>query len=187
MSRLIIATLLVTIALLSSPLTAADSPDLQKIEKQFGKPALSVLKPKAPPVIDGQLDDACWKDAPPITLGYTAGMWWDPPTQKTEARVLADDKAIYFAVRCFEHDAERIAADGTVRKGMIEKADAVEFFLDPGCHCKRFEYYHVIVTAGGKVLTGRGLETDAWKPTIQAKTAKVDKGWTAEVAVPLET
>jgi hypothetical protein len=112
-------------------------------------------------------------------------MWWDTPTQKTEARILADDKAIYFAVRCFESQPERIGAEGTVRKGMIEKADAVEFFLDPGCRRQRFEYYHVIVTAGGKLYTGRGLEPDAWKPSITAKTGKFDKGWTVEAAIPL--
>src|SRR5262249_722235 len=156
---------LAPVAYAPGSLHAAEAPDLKSFEKQFGKPALLVTKPKTPPVIDGQLDDSCWKEATPITLGYTAGMWWEPPTQKTQARVLDDDEANCFAVRCYESDPERIVQAGVVPKskgGMIEKADAVEIFLDPGWQRKRFEYYHVIVAAGGKVLTGRGLDSDAW-------------------------
>jgi hypothetical protein len=164
----------------------ADAPNLKEIEKRYGGPAVYVVKPKTAPVIDGQLDDSCWNQATPLALGHCAGMWWDPPTQKTEARILADDKAVYFAVRCFESQPERIVADGTVRKGTIEKADAVEFFLDPGLHRKRFDYFHYIVTAVGTIYRGRGLEPESTKGSITAKVGKFDKGWTVEAAIPLE-
>lgn len=159
---------------------------LKDVGKQFGPPVLWVPKPQTPPAIDGKLDDACWKDAQPVVLGFSTGAWWDTPSQKTEARVLADDKAIYFGVRCFESAPERIASSGTARKGMIVGADAVEFFLDPGCRRKRHEYFHIIVTPDGTVYRGRGLEPDAWKAAVTAKVGKFDGGWTVEASVPLE-
>src|SRR5262249_31137643 len=66
--------------------------------KQATRPTLSVPTVQAPPQIDGSLDDACWNAATPVTLGYSIGTWWDPPSQKTEARVVADKKNLYFGV-----------------------------------------------------------------------------------------
>src|SRR5262249_43402450 len=133
-------------------------PQRGETRKQVGRPALSIPSPKAPPQIDGLLDDDCWTAAPPVTLGYSVGTWWDEPSQKTEVRVLADRKNIYFGVRCFEAEPNRMVAGGTACNGMVEGADAVEFFLDPGCRQKRFEYYHVIVTPDGSVYRGKGLD-----------------------------
>lgn len=174
-------------ALLATPAFAAEAPDLKSVEKQFGPPVIWVAKPKAAPQIDGKLDDACWADAKAVSLGYCIGAWWDPPTQKTEARVLADDQAIYFAVRCFEAEPERILPSGATRKGMIAQADAVEFFLDPGHHARRHDYFHFIVTPNGTLYQARGVEPDGWKAAITAKAGKFDQGWTVEAAVPLES
>ena len=78
---------------------AAAPADVAAVRKAFGPPAMFVAAPGAPPVIDGELDDAAWRAAEPVTLGYVFD-GWEPPTQRTTARVLADEKAIYFAVRC---------------------------------------------------------------------------------------
>jgi hypothetical protein len=172
--------------MLLAVLAGADRPAATDLEKQFGAPFVKVPKPKMPPVIDGQLDDAVWQDAAPVTLGQSCGAWWDKPTQKTEARILADEQAVYFAVRCFESQPERIVPKGDGRKGMILKADAVEFFLDPGHGEKRFEYFHVIITQGGTVVTERGQEADGWKATIPAKVGKFDGGWTVEASIPMQ-
>ncbi|MBL8797292.1 MAG: hypothetical protein JNM56_25545, partial [Planctomycetia bacterium] len=166
-------------------LSGANSPPNNVLQREFGGPCVHVPKPTTPPTIDGQLDDAAWQAASLITLGHSCGAWWDPPTQKTEARILADDQAIYFAVRCFESEPERIVPNGDVRKGAVLKADAVEFFLDPGHLEKRFEYFHIIVTQGGTVVTERGQEADGWKANVSAKVGKFEGGWTVEAAVPM--
>src|SRR5262245_25220683 len=180
MSRTWITCLVIASTLAATELQGAETPVLAEVEKRFGPPVLWVPKPKAPPVIDGKLDDPCWKDARPIALGFSTGAWWTAPSQKTEARVLADDRAVYFAVRCFEAEPERIVASGTPRKGMIVGADAVEFFLDPGRHRQRHDYFHLIVAPNGAVYRGRGLEPDAWKATPTVKVGKFDCGWTVE-------
>ena len=164
----------------------AQAPDLTQVEKRSARPVLGVAKPKAAPAIDGKLDDACWNDARPVTLGYSIGAWWTAPSQKTEARVLADEQAIYFAVRCFEAEPERIVASGTARKGMVVGADTVEFFLDPGCQRKRHEYFHVIVTPDGSVYRGTGLDAGRLEGARHGQgRASSQRGWTVEAAVPL--
>lgn len=180
MRTISLAALLVIVAF-----AQAEAPNLKQVEERFGGPVLLVAKPAAAPTIDGKLDDACWADAKPVTLGFSTGAWWNTPSQKTEARVLADDKAIYFAVKCLESEADRIIKTGQARKGMVVGCDAVEFFLDPGCKGKRHEYYHVIVTPDEKVYTGRGREPEGWKGTVNAKVGKTEGGWTVEAAIPL--
>jgi hypothetical protein len=186
MSRTWIASLVVVSSLAGTALKGAERPALEPVEKKFGPPVLWVPGPKAPPVINGTLDDPCWKDARRVTLGFSTGAWWDVPTQKTEARVLADARGVYFAVRCFEAEPKRMVTKGAARKGMVVGADAVEIFLDPDRWRKRYDYFHMIVTPDGKVYRGRGLEPDAWKAAPTVKVGKFDRGWTVEAAVPLE-
>src|SRR5262245_25785457 len=102
-------------------------PKLQEVENRFGGPVTRVAKPEVAPRIDGRLDDACWNNAKSLSLGFATGAWWEAPSQKTDARVLADANAIYFAVRCLESEPERIIKSGQARKGLVVGADAVEF------------------------------------------------------------
>lgn len=74
--------------------------------------------------------------------------------------------------------------DPTVEPRWRLVADAVEFFLDPGCQQKRFEYYHVIVTPDGFVYHGKGLNPGGWQDEVAAKVGKVAAGWAVEAAVP---
>lgn len=171
---------------LTAALGSAEQPAMQLLEKRFGGPVVRVPQPRTPPLLDGDLTEAVWQEATPVLLGHANGAWWDKPSQKTEARILADEKALYFAVRCFESEPERLVPSGDLRKGMILKADAVEFFLDPGHGEQRFGYFHVIVTQGGTIYTARGLEPDGWKGAVTAKVGKFDGGWTVEAAVPLQ-
>jgi hypothetical protein len=179
MSSLVVAcTLAITAA-------AAEDTTLAEVEKRFGPPVLWVPTPPAPPEIDGKLDDPCWKDARPVVLGFSTGAWWDAPSQKTEARVLADRAAVYFAGHCYESEPERVVGTGALRKGMVVGADAVEFFLDPGRRRQRYDYVHLIVTANGTLHRGRGLEPDSQKTTAKVKVGKFERGWTVEASVPL--
>jgi len=169
----------------SSAGLAVEAQDLKEVGRKFGPPVLWVARPSSPPTIDGKLDDAAWSEAKPVALGFATGAWWASPSQKTEARVLADEKALYVAVRCFESEPERLAPEGRERRGAVIGADAVEIFLDPGHREKRFDYYHVIVTPKGKVYDGRGWEGEAWNSSTTAAAGTFQGGWTVEAAVPM--
>lgn len=158
---------------------------LDQIEAKFGPPVMLVKKPEAPPAIDGKLDDAAWRNVQPVELGFLVG-GWDQPSQKTEARLLADGDAFYFAVRCFESNPEQMVSAGERRDGAIWAGDTVEFFLDPGHKEERYDYYHVIVNPKGLIYDGRGKDAKAWDADISAASGRFEGGWTVEVAVPMK-
>jgi hypothetical protein len=161
----------------------ADDVELEAVLKQFGPPVLRVAQPNEPPAIDGRLDDAVWVNAEAVTLSAAEG-GWTAPSQKTEAKVLADQHAIYVAVRCFEESPDDIRSAGLDQMHRVNSGDAVELFLDPG-HREAFgEYFHVAINPAGRVRTARGDGPGGWSPRLSAKVARFDGGWAVEVAIP---
>ena len=178
---------IVTISLFATPWATAQAAegDLAKVEKQFGPPVMWVPKPKVAPVIDGKLDDAAWKQAKAVELGFLTGRW-EKPTQKTVARVLADEKAVYLAVECGESQPERMISAGKQRDGELWNGDTVELFLDPGHKSKRLSYFHIIVNPRGLLYDGHGKTAGDWNAGIKAKAGKSASGWMVELAVPMK-
>ena len=175
--------------------TSADPVTLEPIRKAFGPPVMFVPKPAAAPVIDGTLDDAAWNAAKPVTLGFTFG-GWQMPSQKTEARVLADEKAVYVAVKCWEAHPEQMVAVRHNDLSLRNRGDQVELFLDP-LHEQKFirvyfkrifhSYYHVIVSPKGVVFGRGGPGYGKWTGNhkIAAKSGRFKGGWTVECAIPM--
>ena len=162
---------------------SATGVDLEVVAKQFGPPVLWVAQPQEPPVVDGRLDDAEWSAAGAVTLRAAEG-GWTLPSQKTEARVLADTRAIYFAVRCFEEFPEQVRSAALDHMPRVNSGDAVELFLDPG-HRETFgEYFHLAINPAGTVWTARGDGPGGWSPRLSAKAARFDGGWTVEIVIP---
>ena len=159
--------------------------ELAQVRRQFGPPVRRVARPTAAPTIDGKLDDAAWKQADPVKLGFLTGRR-ETPTQPAEARVLADEQAIYFAVKCFEAEMDKVVAAGDSRDGALWSGDTVEFFLDPGHTQRRHSYYHIIINPKGLVYDGKGKDAKAWNAAIQAKAGTFPGGWCVEAAVPMK-
>ncbi len=162
---------------------SASEVELEVVRKQFGPPVLRVAQPEASPVIDGRLDDAGWSAAEAVTLKAAEG-GWTLPSQKTEARVLADTRAIYVAVRCFEKSPDDIRSAAPDHMARVNSGDAVELFLDPAHRETLGEYFHLAINPAGTVLTARGEGPGGWSPRLSAKAARFDGGWTVEIAIP---
>src|SRR5258706_14713482 len=81
--------------------------------------------------IDGLLDEPVWSLAQPATAFLqeqpTEGA---PASERTEVRVLFDDKNIYFGIRAFDSDAKRINARELVRDADFSNDDTVSIVLD---------------------------------------------------------
>ncbi len=170
-------------ALFLSLVVACEAATVEEVQQRFGPPAMWVARPAQPPAIDGKLDDACWPKAEAVTLRHLEGLW-EPPSQKTEARVLADDKAIYFAVKCWEAEPQRMIAAGDKRDADLWMGDTVEVFLDPGHKELRKRYVHIIVNPKGCLLDSK--DGDArWNANLVVAVGKFDGGWTVELAVPM--
>ena len=101
-------------------------------------PRFNVTSAVKPPVIDGALDDACWKDAPVYTIKSKK----DGDAANTEFKITADDKALYIASKCHEPRMNKIKAKHKEHDGPIWQDDSLELFVSP--RPGRSEFYHFI-------------------------------------------
>ena len=150
-----------------------------------------VHKTKTPPKIDGRLDDACWKTAPPMT-DFTL-MYTDPrPVKKqTVAGIVYDDQNIYMGIRLIDPDVERIKATTTARDASIWRDDCVEIYFEKGQTGKQYYKFSTNFLCTKVDMIGRvgalGLELDlSWGDNSQwyARAGKDPGGWNLEIAIP---
>src|SRR6185437_4883926 len=140
----------------------------------------------AKPVIDGKLDDACWK------TGVWAGDFtqWIPnegakPSQPTQMKILYDDKNIYVAIRAFDSIPQKIARKAGRRDEFT--GDMVGITFD-SYHDHRTGFEFDVSAAGQKtdlVLTNPSNTDLDWNAVWYAKTGREDSAWTAEFEIPL--
>jgi len=143
-----------------------------------------------PPKIDGNLSDPVWARAVPFT-DFTQQ---DPdegqkPSQKTEVRILYDDRAIYFGIRCFDTDPTTIVATST-RRDRDAYSDAI--WLDLDTRGDGRSAWHFEVSAAGVQRDGIRMGDDPnlnmnwdWDATWDSAVRRDSEGWTAEIAIPL--
>ncbi|MBP5640800.1 MAG: hypothetical protein J6X55_15065 [Victivallales bacterium] len=159
------------------------SKDMAKAADADEGTACSVVIPTCSvvPVIDGVLDDACWKNAGKI--GDFQLISGGKPEKQTTAWFTTDGVNLYIAVECDEPLMEHIIANVKANQGPVYSDDCVEIFLDPAHKGK--DYMQICVNSLGYnfVTSSKGN----WKP--QLKTAgHCDKDkWSVEVAIPLKS
>ncbi|HSN92038.1 MAG TPA: DUF5916 domain-containing protein, partial [Anaeromyxobacteraceae bacterium] len=136
--------------------------------------------------LDGRLDDAAWREAPPYSRFVEsfprAGV---PASLRTEVRVLYDDETLWIGVDCSDPEPAAIVRQ-LARRDSDVTSDRVEVALDPGA--TGHTAYHLVVNAAG-VLRDRLLfadvnGTDTWDAVWDAAVSVDAHGWSAEIAVP---
>ena len=143
-----------------------------------------------PPTIDGDLSDPVWTQAIPIAeFTQQSPDERQPPSQRTEVRILYDDRAIYFAFRCFDTDPKSVVANMT-RRDRDSFSDAIGLDLDTaGDHRSA---WHFEVSAAGVQRDGvrTGDDPDAninwdWDARWDSAARRDSVGWAVEIAIPL--
>ena len=153
-------------------------------------PELEIVRTDQPPVIDGVLDDAVWADAAVIeNLRQVEPIEDADPTQPTEIRVLFDENAMYFGIRCYDSDPQAIIATQLRRDGSLDADDRIELVIDPFFD-RRNGFFFAINPVGAKV-DGLVVENTQvlrdWDGIWYAKATRDDQGWVAEIAIPYKT
>jgi len=139
------------------------------------------------PVIDGILDDASWNIVE-WTGDYIENQPDEntPPTEQTQFKIVYDKKNLYIGVRAFDSQPDSIVKRLSRRDGFA--GDWVEFNID-SYHDLRTGFSFTISAAGVKgdeFISDNGNNWDeSWNPIWYAKTNIDDKGWTAEIKIPL--
>ena len=153
--------------------------------KPAKRPTLQAPLTDSKPVVDGKLEEPCWKKA--ARTGPLETTQGKPATSTTEAFILRDADHLYVGVRCARTDA----AGGKAKPDEPSKTvERVELSIDS--NGDRNSYYLIQITAedGGKVTSSYNEHTPpwhdrTWQPQLKSATAKTTGAWAAEFALPL--
>ncbi len=189
--------LLLLAASLAAPLAPAQEPPVPApaAANRFGRkypPRIYnterlILKP---PVIDGKLDDEAWQKQGQWAGGYLQNMPVEgaPPTERTELKILYDDKYLYYAIRAYDDPAKIHYYPGR-RDDFGEYAVDVVGICFDSYNDKRTGFEFDLTAGGGKIdlVLGNGeVDWDTnWDAVWDGKVAHDEKGWTAEARIPL--
>ncbi|HYO99352.1 MAG TPA: DUF5916 domain-containing protein, partial [Pyrinomonadaceae bacterium] len=141
-----------------------------------------------PPVIDGKLDDAVWKQARVLKDFYQT----EPgdniaPSQPTEAFIGYDSKFLYIAFHAYD-EPSKIRANVAKRDGIFDD-DYVGFFLDTFNDQRRaFEMdFNPLGIQADAIFTENQGEDFSFDLVMESKGMITSDGYTVEVAIPFKS
>ncbi|MCX7804510.1 MAG: acetylxylan esterase [Planctomycetota bacterium] len=149
----------------------------------YGRPCVYVPRVEGAVPTDGRFDDPAWSRARPLHLRFLDGREGEP-TQKTEVRIVSDDRFLYVGFLCFEEDVAGLAAHADERDGPVWKDDSVEVFLDPADRGGQGGYFQLAANAAGALFDSRDRREEWDSGTVV--TARIGRDrWTAVFAIPI--
>ncbi len=139
-----------------------------------------------PPTIDGHLDDPVWRTAiPSDTFTQHYPDEGAAPSERTEVRVLYDDKNVYVGIDC-EQIHSPIVRRLQRRDGSAPVGRRLDRHRQPRDGVSAF---HFSINAAGVLSDGIHFnDTDFssdWDAVWEAKVADTDRGYTVEFRIPL--
>ena len=149
------------------------------------------------PKLDGTLDDPLWQSAKPISdFRQREPYEGEPPTEKTEVRILYTRHAVYFGIHCYDSEPSRIVATELRRDVSQDLDDHFEILIDSNFD-KRGAYVFqinplgtqidgLIVEEQGDINTGGDFDP-GWDGVWVSEARITSDGWTATVEIPFKT
>ena len=148
------------------------------------------IEPTEAPILDGSLNDACWRDAPAVGELVMVEPWLGrQPSETTIVKLLHDRHNLYIGVWC-QQQADTIRDSQRVRDARLDPDDRIEFLFDP--FENRRTAYFFQVGAGGSLgdalVSANGTRFNKpWDAIWQAEARRTDDGWGFEVAIPFRS
>lgn len=148
------------------------------------------------PKLDGTLNDPLWLNAKPITdFRQREPHEGEPPTEKTEVRIVYTRHAVYFGIHCYDSEPSRIIATELRRDVSQDLDDHFEILIDSN-HDRRGAYVFEINPLGtqndGLVVEEQGGSDGGdfdrgWDGVWSSEARAVADGWTATIEIPFTT
>ncbi len=181
-----------------------------------GRPAVRAVRTAEPPRIDGNLDDAVWRQATRITeFVQQSPLEGEPATEDTEVYVAYDDTHLYFGLYAHYAQPSMMRANRVDRDQAFFGDDLISVYFDTFLDQQRAYVFSVngygvqndsILEArgggggsrrgsrgGGFSMGGRSSFTGvrwgdrSWDALYETGGVVVDDGWTAEMAIPFKS
>ncbi len=147
-------------------------------------PTLKPTRVNTPPVLDGVLSDAEWKNA--VSVQLNKHMDGTPAPHKTTVYLTCDDDNLYIAYRCFESDIKNIYAKATCDDDLIFLDDVAEIMIASAESASEGNYVHIGINANNYVYAS-DLKYPDRNPVIKSAVGKFADQWTIEMAIKLDS
>ncbi len=179
--------------LLAADLKAPTAPapkivDVNTIDPETFAALATRLAPGERIDIDGHFEEAAWQRA--TAQGHFIQREPDlghESSQKTEFRILYDDRNLYFGIWAFDDEPDKIVATEMKRDSGLRKGDQIKISIDT-FHDKRNAFYFSTNPLGAlkdanSTENGRVINYD-WNAVWRSKTSRDEHGWYVEIAIP---
>ncbi|MEA2601551.1 MAG: hypothetical protein QOF89_2543 [Acidobacteriota bacterium] len=172
----------------------AAAPAQMGASAQEGEPrdySVDVHRLSVAPQIDGKLDDTVWQEGSLlgnfIQIEPETGK---PATQQTEVRMGYDSRNLYFGIRCYDSQPNRLLMGSRSPDANLAADDSISIVLDT-FHDRRNGFLFTVNPIGAKTDAlirneGEDINTD-WDGLWEGVTVRDAQGWTAEIAIPFKT
>jgi hypothetical protein len=176
------------LVLASSP-AAAQSFDIKTVDPATFRAIAFKITDAQRPSIDGRLTDEAWALAPAQgNFIQREPSYGAPSSEKTEFRILYDERALYLGVWVFDSDPAGIMGSEMKRDAGLNKGDQLKITIDT-FHDHRNAFYFSTNPLGAykdanTIENGRTINYD-WNAVWNNKTTIDDRGWYIEIEIPL--
>lgn len=144
------------------------------------------------PKLDGLLNDSVWQFAKPVNdFLQQEPIAGNPPSFKTEVRMIYTDYALYVGVMCYDPEPNKLIARELKSDGNLRGDDNFMILFDT-FNDKKSAYWFGTNPLGMRddaLLSGmdfRGFNED-WNGIWEVRAAIVDSGWSIEFEFPFST
>lgn len=192
---LFLATLLVAWSPLRGQSGTPSQAPQRQVEAQEPLRTAQARRVDRAPRLDGTLDDPLWLQATPISTFLQREPYeGQPPTERTEVRIVYTKHEVYFGITCFDPDPKGIVATELRRDVSQELDDYFEIIVD-SAHDRRNAYVFQVNPLGTQrdaLITEEQAASDGdgdpgWDGVWTSEARITKEGWTATVGIPFST
>ena len=159
--------------------------------QEFVRPSMQAGTVDDAIILDGNLSEASWLNAPVLTdLKTTVPVEEGTPSSKTEVRVIAQPRNFYIGIICKDSDPSGIVSFSKLRDVDLQNEDHVRIILDPSLDGQSGYIFSVNPNAAryDALVSNRGeSENKNWDGVWEAKTRITDDGWNVEIKIPIQS
>ncbi len=172
-------TKITTMALLATLVAccAGVAEEIHSVQPAVGAVCLTTDQPI---VIDGDLSDAAWQQAP-VVSGFRISALEVLASNQTEFMVLRNADTLYFGVRCHEENMAGLVATVTMRDGRVWYDDDVELFFD--VDHDHDDFCQLMANSLGTRFDAK-TGSSTWDTEWEAAASTEADAWLLEVAIP---
>lgn len=163
---------------------------LISIRQGLCQKSIKATRTEVAPVVDGLVNDECWKTAAMVNEFYQREPHeGEPVTEKTEVYICYNPSTLYFGVKCYQ-DPKTISAKEMLRDADTGSDDRVHILLDTYLDHRNAFLFRI--TPLGAVMDASHSQNGTvynnnWSSVWIGKAKITDEGWEAEFAIPFKS